>query len=227
MKCIIVDDDEMSRVYLSSLCEGIEELEIVGVFSNGLECINWLKKNTCDLVFLDIEMPNLSGMDLVKSVENLPQIIFTTGHAQYAIEAFEYNVADFLPKPVTLTRLLKSLERVRTLIAGAQPGDNDELFIRVDGRFVRINLEKILYIESLGDYVTFFSEDKKKYIVHSTIKNIAEKITHSDFIKVHRSYVVNLSKVVDIEETNLVIGEKVIPISRAHRPLLMTKIKTL
>lgn len=227
MTCIIVDDDEMSRVSLEMLIEKIEDLDVIEKFESGLDAMNWLKSGDIDLVFLDIEMPDLTGMDLVKSVDDLPQIIFTTGHTEYALEAFEHQVTDFVPKPIQLPRLLKAVERARELNDNVKVDDQNELFVRVDGRFVRIELLQVLYIESLGDYVTFVMEDGKKYIVHSTIKNIAQKITNDKFLKVHRSYVINLSKVVDIEETNLVIKDKVIPISRAHRPILMNKIKTL
>ncbi|MFY0598794.1 MAG: response regulator transcription factor [Cyclobacteriaceae bacterium] len=226
MNCIIVDDDQMARVSLEMLCEKIEDIEIDQVFDNGLDALNWLKANETDVIFLDIEMPNLSGMDLVKSVDNLPQIVFTTSHAEYALEAFEYQVTDFVPKPVQLPRLLKSIERIRELNNNVRQESQNEIFVRNEGRFVRLNLEELLYVESLGDYVTFVT-DTNKYIVHSTLKNIADKITNPNFLKVHRSYVINLTKVVDIEENNLVIKDKVIPISRAHKSILIKKIKPI
>jgi DNA-binding LytR/AlgR family response regulator len=173
-------------------------------------------------------MPDLTGMELVSSVDDLPQIIFTTSHTKYALQAFEHQVTDFLPKPIQLARLLKSVERARELNDNVRPQkEQNQLFVRVDGKLVRIELDHILYIESLGDYVRFYDESGKKYMVHSTIKNIDQKISNENFLKVHRSYVVNLAKVVDIDETNLLIKDKVIPVSRAHRPLLMNKIKTL
>ncbi|MEQ6120257.1 LytTR family DNA-binding domain-containing protein [Reichenbachiella sp. MALMAid0571] len=228
MKCIIVDDDEMARISLSMLCEKIDDITIVESFDNGLDALNWLKNEDIDLVFLDIEMPDLSGMELVKSVDDLPQIIFTTSHSKYALEAFEYQVTDFLPKPIQLGRLLKGIERAKELNDNVSPQEvQSQLFVRVDGKFVRIELDEIMYIESLGDYVRFYSQDGKKYIVHSTIKNIDQKITNVNFLKVHRSYVVNLTKIIDIEDTNLLIKDKVIPVSRAHKPILMNKIKTL
>ncbi len=226
MNCIIVDDDQMARVSLEMLCNKVEDVEVDGVFDNGMDALNWLKNNATDVVFLDIEMPNLSGMDLVKSIENLPQIVFITSHAEYALEAFEHHVTDFLSKPVQLPRLLKAIERVRELNNNVRQEAQNEIFIRVDGRFVRLNLDDLLYVESLGDYVTFVT-DKKKYIVHSTLKNIADKITNSNFLKVHRSYVINLTKVVDIEENNLVIKDKVIPISRAHKANLIKRINPI
>ncbi|MFY0686989.1 MAG: response regulator transcription factor [Cyclobacteriaceae bacterium] len=227
MNCVIVEDDEMSRRSLEMLIEKIDGLDLLSTFSNGIDAVNWLQNEDTDLIFLDIEMPDLSGLELVKSVDDLPQIIFTTGHAQYAVEAFEYQVTDFIPKPVELPRLLKAVDRARELNDNVKAQEQNNLFVRVDGRFVRIELQQVLYIESLGDYVTFYTDDGKRYIVHSTIKNIDAKITNDNFLKVHRSYVINLSKVVDIEDTNLVIKDKVIPISRVHRKILMNKIKTL
>jgi two-component system response regulator LytT len=228
MNCIIVDDDEMARVSLEMLCDKIDDLTIVKSFDNGIDAVNWLKNEDIDLIFLDIEMPDLSGIELVKSVDDLPQIIFTTSHSKYALEAFEHQVTDFLPKPIQLGRLLKGAERAKELNDNVSlQEEQSQLFVRVDGKFVRIELDDIMYIESLGDYVRFYSEDGKKYIVHSTIKNIDQKITNDNFLKVHRSYVVNLAKIVDIEDTNLLIKDKVIPVSRAHRPILMNKIKTL
>jgi len=226
MNCIIVDDDEMARASLQMLCEKIENLVIDEIFDNGMDALNWLKNNDTDVLLLDIEMPDLSGMDLIKSVDKLPQIIFITGHTEYALEAFEHHVTDFVPKPVKLPRLIKAIERAEELNNNVKSEGQNEIFVRVDGRFVRLPLSDILYVESLGDYVTFVTNDKK-YIVHSTLKNIDDKLTNNDFLKVHRSYIINLTKVVDIEENNLVIKDKVIPISRAHKPLLMKRIKPL
>lgn len=226
MKCLIVDDDEMSRVSLKMLCEKIDDLEVSEICSSGLEAMKVLKKIEVDVVFLDIRMPDFSGLDLVKSMDNLPQIIFTTGHAEYAVEAFEHHVTDFLVKPIELPRLIKAVDTARERSSLASHEKTTELFIKVDGRYVRLNLDEVLYIESLGDYVTFVTKGHK-YVVLSTLKNIDDKINNDQFLKVHRSFIVNLSKVVDIEETNMVIHDKVIPISRANRPILMNRIKTI
>jgi DNA-binding LytR/AlgR family response regulator len=208
------------------LCDKITDLEVDEIFENGIDAINWLKDHSTDVILLDIEMPDLTGMDLVKSVEDLPQIVFITGHTEYALEAFEHQVTDFVPKPVQYARLLKAVDRVRELIDNVKNEDQNEIFVREDGRYVRLHLDDILYIESLGDYVKFITGEKQ-HIVHSTLKNIDDKIESGKFLKVHRSYIVNLTKIVDIEENNLVIKDKVIPVSRAHRPVLMKKIKTI
>ncbi len=227
MKCLIVEDDQMARASLESMCQKIDDLEVVGSFDNGLDALKLIKSVDIDVLLLDIQMPDFSGLDLIKSLDKKPQIILTTGHAEYAVEAFEHRVTDFLTKPVELPRLLKALDHARQNLSSSGGSEEmSELFIKVDGRYVRLDLEDVLYVESLGDYVTFRTS-KEKYIVHSTLKNIDDKIKNSKFLKVHRSYIVNLSKVVDIEETNMVIADKVIPVSRAHKPILMNKIKTI
>ncbi|MEQ9297541.1 MAG: LytTR family DNA-binding domain-containing protein [Cyclobacteriaceae bacterium] len=228
MKCLIVDDDEMARASLEHLCSKINELEIVAACNNGIEAMRLLKQEAIDLVFLDIEMPDLSGLDLVKTLDQLPQIIFVSGHTKYAIEAFEYHVTDFLVKPIDLPRLIKSIDHAQSLADKKEEShDLRELFVKVDGRLVRLSYDDILYVESIGDYVVFNTIKKEKFIVHSTLKNIDAKLQHPEFLKVHRAFVVNLTKIVDIEESNLVIGDKVVPISRAHKPILLKRIKTL
>jgi DNA-binding LytR/AlgR family response regulator len=227
MRCLIVDDDEMARKSLEMMCDKIEDLTVVGMCENGLEALNFLNKEEVDLILLDIEMPELNGMELVRMKPDIPQVIFTTTLKEYALEAFEYKVTDYLHKPIVLSRLLKAIDKAREVHGKKTSKEISELYVKVDGRHVRLSLDDILYIESIGDYVVFHTEKKEKFIVHSTLKNIDAKIDNSKFLKVHRSYIVNLSKIVDIEETNLVIKDKVIPISRAHKPVLMNHLKTL
>jgi DNA-binding LytR/AlgR family response regulator len=227
MRCLIVDDEEMSRRILESLLQQIEDLTVVAVCSNAIEAINILRKEEIDLIFLDIEMPEMSGMELVKSVPDLPQVVFVTSKKEYALEAFELHVTDYVHKPVNLARLLKAVGRARDLGAKVKTKDSDDIYLKVEGKLVRVDLKEVIYIESLGDYVVFNTEKKEKLIVHSTLKNIDDKITNTKFLKVHRSFIVNLSKIVDIQETNLVVKDKVIPISRAHKPALMNHIKML
>jgi len=227
MKAIIVDDDFMSLNNLDYLCEKISDLEVVGKFDNALDAIDFLKTQAVDVIFLDIEMPEFSGIDFVKNVKNLPQIIFTTAKSEYAMEAFEYEAIDYIQKPVTLPRLQKAVRRISNQDQQHEVLSTEYIFIKVDGRLVRIMLKDILFIETLGDYIVFFTVDKQKYIVHSTLKAMDSKLIHPDFVKVHRSYIVNISKIVDIEESNLVIADKVIPISRSHKSQLLNKIKTI
>lgn len=227
MRCLLVDDDEMSRKILANLCSQIEQIEIAGICENALQAIPLLEKGDIDLIFLDVEMPDMTGLDLVKNIAHLPQVIFITSKQEYAVEAFEHRVTDYIQKPVQLPRLLKAIDRAREIKGKQVVADANDLYVRVDGKLVRLDLRDVLYIESIGDYVIFHTEKKEKFIVHSTLKNIDDKISNPKFLKVHRSFIVNLAKIVDIQETNLVIKDKVIPISRAHRPVLMNHIKTL
>ncbi len=229
LRCLIVDDDEMAKASLEHLCSKVPDIEVVAACDSGIEAMQLLKQEEIDLVFLDIEMPDLSGIELVKTLDKLPQIIFVSGHTKYAIEAFEYHVTDFLVKPIDLPRLIKAIDYAVSLKSKKENASNDlrELFVKVDGRLVRLSFDDILYVESIGDYVIFHTVNKERLIVHSTLKNIDAKLQHPEFLKVHRAFVINLTKIVDIEESNLVIGDKVIPISRAHKPILMNRIKTL
>jgi len=228
MRTLIVDDEAMSRKSLERLCGKIEALEVVASCENGIEALNLLKKESIDLVFLDIEMPDLTGIDLVKSGVELPQIVFTTSRKDYAVEAFEYNVTDYITKPVALPRLMQSVERALEVhVAKMQKGSTtDDIYIKVESRYVRLPFDDILYVETMGDYVTFQTVTER-FIVHSTLKSIDERLQDARFLKVHRSFIVNLSKIVDIEDSTLLIGSKVIPISRANRPTLMARINML
>lgn len=229
MRVIIVDDDVTSCTSLEYMCSKVQDVEVVGVYNDAISAINFLKTNKVDLILLDVEMPEFSGLDLVKTITNLPHIIFTTGQKEYAADAFEYDVVDFITKPVTLPRLSKSIDKTLKLMQSENLSfkDSEFIFIKSEGRFVKLNIQDILYIETLGDYVVFNLEQQKKHIVYSSLKAMDQKLSNPLFVKVHRSFIVNISKIVDIEENNLVIENKVIPISRAHKQDLMIKINTI
>jgi DNA-binding LytR/AlgR family response regulator len=227
MKAIIVDDDITSIKSLEYLCAKLEGVEIEACFQDAVSALQFLRKNPIDVLFLDIEMPDFSGIDLVKTVPNLPQVIFTSGNKEYALEAFDYDVTDYITKPITLPRLQKAIDKVNKYTQTENSADSDYLFVKTEGRLVKLNIDKILYIETLGDYVVFKTIDGKGHVVYSTLKALDAKIRSKLFVKVHRSYIVNVSKIVDIEENNLVIADKVIPISRAHKADLLAKINAI
>ena len=230
MKCIIVDDDELSRVALEYLSSKIDDLEVVQIFDNGIEAIKFLKDNSVDLILLDVEMPSLTGMDLIKSVDKLPNIIFISSKSEYAVEAFEFKelVIDYITKPVDLSRFIKAINRARDCIKANEDMmiDSDFMFIKSDGRIVRIDFDDLYYLETVGDYVRFKTE-KASYLVHSSLKKLATKFHHKNFIKVHRSYIVNISKIKNIEENSILVNGKVIPISRAHKNDVIDKLNPL
>jgi DNA-binding LytR/AlgR family response regulator len=229
LRCIIVDDDEVCRTSLQKFCGKIDDLEVVATCKSAAQVIELLEEEWADFIFLDIEMPGISGMELVKSVVHLPYIIFTTSRIEYASQAFEFKerIVDFIAKPITLPRLIKAVERVRELVVKDHKAKSSEdIFIKTDGRIVRIQVDQLLYIETVGDYVMFYTVDTK-YMVHSTLKRIDERLQHPQLLKVHRSFIINLSKVVDIEDNTIVINKKVIPVSRQYKPLLLRRIDPL
>ncbi len=228
MKCIIVDDEKMSRLAIRKLCDGVKYLEKVEEFEDAIQAIHYIENNSVDLVFLDIQLPELTGLDLVKSVPYLPMIIFTTHHKDFALEAFEYDVVDYLLKPITFPRFLKAVQKARNQWeAQPSPGKaKQEIFIKVDSRLVKLELDDILWVEAKGDYV-LFKTDQKGYIVHSTLKNLVNKLPTEKFIRVHRSYIVNVSKIIDIEDSTLVIRDKLIPISRTNRENLLSRLNMI
>lgn len=240
MRCLIVDDEEMSRMHIHGICQKIPDVEIVGIFDNALAANGYLSQHPVDLIFLDIEMPDCSGIEFVKNMDQVPGIIFTTAKENYAIKAFDLidHVVDYIVKPVASMRLLRAINRFRSQRQGqiegksstdssspiqANPTDNF-VFVKSEKRLVRINLDELLYVETTGDYSIFKLQNGQQFVVQSSLKNIGSKIQHPNFIKVHRSYIVNLNKIVDIEENTLVIDRKVIPISRAHRASLLERI---
>jgi DNA-binding LytR/AlgR family response regulator len=251
MRCLIVDDEQMSRVHLTHLCEKIDNLEIAGVFPDAMSAYRFLAKETVDLIFLDIEMPDFSGIELVRQLHNPPAIIFITSKQDYAAKTFDFieTVVDYLLKPVSLPRLLKAIERYqrhqmplagrKQLLRSATTPDGKKvnndgqkqdslryLFVKADRKLIRINLDDLLYVETVGDYSIFKTVDQQ-YTVHATLKSIDERLTATNFFKVHRSFIVNLDKIKDIEDNNLLIDNKIIPISRTHRPQLMERIMPL
>ena len=236
MRCLIVDDEEMSRLHIQGICERIPNVEIVGIFDNALAANAYLSQHPVDLIFLDIEMPDCSGIEFVKNMDQVPGIIFTTAKENYAIKAFDFidHVVDYIVKPVASMRLLRAINRFTAQRSGQEevppssdaatfPND-DFIFVKSEKRLVRINLDDLLYVETTGDYSIFKLQNGQQFVVQSSLKNIGTKIQHPNFIKVHRSYIVNLNKIVDIEENTLVIDRKVIPISRAHRAGLLERI---
>lgn len=238
MDCIIIDDEKMARVIIKTLCEKVNSLKIVSEFSNAMQAIKFLNENSIDLIFLDIHMPNFNGLDFIKTLKNPPKIILTTSDPKFAIEAFEYDfIVDYLLKPIELSRFEKAInkaqkyrgsESMRNNKNESKPDSetNNDIYVNIDRRLIKIDLPSIYLIEAKGDYIHIKTEDKD-YVVHSTLKKIEEKLPHSLFIKVHRSYIINIKKIIDIEDNSVLIKRDVIPVSRSRRPELMKRLDLL
>jgi DNA-binding LytR/AlgR family response regulator len=241
MNCIIVDDDAFSRTVIKQLVSRVS-LDVLGEFSSAIDAYNILKNVSVDVVFLDVEMPEMSGLDLLRSLKKLPQIVLITAGRQYAVEAFEYSVTDYLVKPVDYARFLKAMDRVefnlrREKVEVLSPtlgqdteADNDEpesFYVKTkdDGRIVHIKLSDIIFVEALSDYMEINTE-KSKYVVHGTMKSLERKLPDNVFTRIHRSYIINTSRIESIEGDDVVMPGKVIPIGVSYRPIFLKKIKT-
>lgn len=225
--CIIVEDLQVAADYLARCCEKSGQVRVQGHFTNVAEALTYLNEHAIDLLFLDVEMPGATGFDLLDQLAYHPKVILTTSKSEYAYNAFEYKVIDFLKKPFTYQRFLEALDKLTSLAEPAQPQlPTDHLFIKSDGKLVRLNNDDILFIESMGDYVRFVTADKK-FVTHNTIKNLEEKIDRQVFMKVHRSYIININKIDDIRENDLYIKGNEIPISKAHKGEILKRLNII
>lgn len=230
MKCIIIDDEKTARLSLKKLCDKVESLEAVGEFTNPIEAMKFLEQEEVDLLFLDIHMPEISGLDFLKSMRTIPEVIITTSDKNFAVEAFEYDVTDYIIKPVSVVRFLKAVDKVQAKRSAKTEADaasqESSIFINVSSRLIKLNLDDILFLEARGDYVQV-KTSSKKHLVHTTLKRFMEKLPENKFIKVHRSYIVNLNAIVDIEDNSILIAEDIIPISRANKEDLLQKLNMI
>lgn len=229
LNCLIVDDELMARKSLERLCAKRSELTLVAVCENGTDALEMLQNTAIDLLFLDIEMPGLTGLQLLDQLAYLPMVVVTTSKTDYAFDAFQYQAVDYLKKPIAMPRFMQAVDRVleKVQTTPVQPtATPDDIFVKADGRYIRLAFNDLLYIENLGDYVKIRTTTHH-HVVHTTMKQLEEKLPTQCFFRVHRSFIINLSKIVDIEDTNLVIMDKVIPISRANKPELMEKLNLL
>ena len=231
MKCIIVDDNKMARMALKQLVSQVQNLETVAECSNAMEAYNQLANNPIELIFLDIEMPDMSGIDLIKKLgAKKPLIIFTTAKTDYAVEAFELNVVDYLVKPISQGRLVQAVEKAQeALDSNKQEVKVEEqgfVFVKDNGMLKRISIEDILFLEAMGDYVKVHTAPKF-HVVHATLKSIEEKLPSTKFLRVHRSYIVAINKIDFIQEGTISIGKTTIPVADTHKANLNKRLNLL
>jgi len=216
---------------LKQMVGQIQTLEVTAECENAMEAFNQLGSNHVDLLFLDIEMPDISGIDLIKKLGNKkPLIIFTTAKKDYAVEAFELNVVDYLVKPVTQSRLLQAVEKAQeTLDSDKEEVKIEEqgfVFVKDNGMLKRISIDDILFLEAMGDYVKVHTP-QKFHVVHATLKSIEEKLPASKFLRVHRSYIVAINKIDFIQEGTITIGKTTIPVADTHKANLNKRLNLL
>src|SRR4030095_1195729 len=230
MNCVIVDDNPLARMAMVELVSQVNGLNSAGECGNAIDAFNILQQQKVDLLLLDIEMPGISGIELIKNLgTKCPVIIFTTAKKEYAVDAFELDVADYLVKPVTPGRFFHAIEKAREIISynkGSANPEQEFVFARENGVLRKINLDDILYMEAMGDYVKIFVQSKF-FMVHTKLRSIEEKLPSDKFLKVHRSFIVAINQIERIEEGVIVINQKPIPVADAYRSTLNNKLHIL
>ena len=232
LNCMVVDDDKMSRLVINKFIEKTDFLTLSHDLDNTKEASDILlgeSSNDVDVVFLDIEMPGMSGLELVRSLQNAYNVILVTSKPEYAIEAFEDAVADYLVKPVEYERFLKAANKVKDNLEKEKilAEKEDHIYAKSDGKLYRLAYKDILFVEALADYVIFNTESGRKHIVHHTMKGIEKRLPESIFSRVHRSYIINRNKINRIEDLQVYIGEKNFSIGASYKESLMDKFNLL
>jgi len=229
LNCVIIDDEPIARKLLQEYIEETDFLNLVGVAENPLKAIGVINSQDTDLIFLDINMPKMNGMEFLKSSAQLPMVIMTTAYGQYALEGFEMAVIDYLVKPFSLERFIKASQKALEIKVLKQKNTSPEkatdeyFYVKCDGRIERVMYNELLYIEAMANYVTLYTTNGK-LVVYLTIKGILEKLPSEKFIQVHKSYIVNADRVNTIEGNVLHLGESKITVSSNYSDEVMKRI---
>jgi two-component system LytT family response regulator len=228
--CIIIDDEPYARQLLTEFMGKIPNVKSEGSFSSALQALPLLSKKTIDIIFLDIQMPDITGIDFLKSLDKKPLIIFTTAYAEYALEGFELDVVDYLLKPFDFNRFLKSInkltQRLDQKLTPAIPSDHKErqefIFVKDGNKLVRVELKSIQFIKGTREYVTIHTKDKKIMSLQ-TLKNLEQELP-DEFVRVHNSYIISISALMAISKNEIEIGQEIIPIGITYKKTFFEKI---
>jgi len=229
LKCIIIDDEPIARKILQEFVEEIDYLELIGEAENPLKAMLLLNDNDVEIVFLDINMPKINGIDFLKNLKTKASIIMTTAYVEYAVEAFGLDVLDYLVKPISFDRFLKACNKAKEIrelkkTTHFQPTKaNDHFFIKCDSQIEKVFYNDLVYAEAMLNYVMLYTSSKKM-MVYVTIKSLEEQLPSDVFIKVHKSFIVNINKIKSIEGNILDMGNEKITISQSLREKVMTEI---
>ncbi len=240
MKCIIIDDEPLALNIIKSYCDDMGNIEVIGTFTNAIEALELLRKQSVDLVFSDIEMPQISGIDFIKSMDKRPLFIFTTAYPQYALEGFELNAVDYLVKPIPFPRFIKAVNRARELISlkknppaqlniapafGTAPQETrNYIFVKSEYDNVKLSLEDIKYIQGLKDYLKIHVNTNKPVLTLMSFKEIQNLLPTNNFLRVHRSFIVNVNKIDSIQRSKIVIDDVRIPIGESYKSEFFSRI---
>jgi DNA-binding LytR/AlgR family response regulator len=225
LKCVIIDDEPLARECIANYVGAVDFLQLAGMGSNPVDLTQLLDAHEVDLIFLDIQMPVMNGIDFLKMTQNPPMVIITTAYPSYALESFQLDVLDYLVKPITFNRFFKAVSKAKDyhqLLVRSSATDapktgpaEDYFFIKCDYKYERIYFDDILYIQAMQNYITIYT-NKGKYITLLYLKNVEEKLDKQSFIRVHKSYIVSIPKIESIENNEIIIQSFRIPISRNY-----------
>ena len=224
IRCIAIDDEPLALKQMADYIQKTPFLELRGEFESALQAIGFLEETEVDLMFVDINMPDLSGMDFVKSLNNAPKVIFTTAYSEYALEGFRVDAIDYLLKPIGYSDFLKAANKAKVWFSSQQSGtdkvnsDENFLFIKSEHKLIRINLSDIRYIEGMREYVRIHLTNQKPIMSLMSMKKMEEYLPEKSFMRVHRSFIVNLNQITTIERNRIIFDSKVyIPVSEQYK----------
>ncbi len=223
ISCIVIDDEPLALQQIEQYVDKTPNLELKGSFETASEALDFLRESSIDLLFVDINMPQISGLEFVEALPFDAKVIFVSAYREFALEGFALDAADYLLKPLSYASFLKSVEKVSNRYFNRAPRelyDNDYIFVRSEYRSVRIDFCDILYIESKREYLDIVLSNHERVTTHGTLNSISERLPQNQFIKVHRSFIVNLNQIKIIERNAIIFGKQYIPISEASREVV-------
>lgn len=231
MKCLIVDDNPMARTVLRQMAAKVAWLEVMDECEEAVQAIHYLQQHEVDLLFLDVEMPEMTGLELLESLVRKPITILITSREEYAVKAFDVNVADYLVKPVSFARFMTAVQRAKEVFdlqnrETPNAGGNDYLFVRANNALTRVPFDQILFVQAMDDYVVIVTKTHK-HMVHTTLKGIGEKLPEATFCRVHRSYITAIDKIDNIADNMITIGRQVIPLSESYKQALLSRLNLI
>jgi len=219
--CIIIDDEPLARKIIANYIHELDELILKGEFKSAIEARTYLEQEKVDVIFLDIDMPKLSGLDFLKSIDSEALVIFTTAYPEFAVDAFEYDAFDYLVKPISFQRFFKSIEKVKRQLQSSGTTTTDSITIKENKRLYKLPLRSISIIESYGDYVRVHTHEKV-YTVKARLSEY-EKLETSRYMRIHRSYIINLDRIDYVEGNHVSIGDTKVSISSSYKDAFLTR----
>ena len=228
MKCVILDDEPLAVELLTKYIADTETLSLAFATTNAYEAIQFIQKNEVDVVFLDMQMPELTGLQVLKIIGPAYKVIFTTAYTDYALDGYEYSITDYLLKPISFERFTKAVEKLtlkmNDTVNHTIKNDNDFIFIKSDSKMIKVNIKDILFVEGLKDYISI-QTTAEKLITLQNLKTFEQHLQSQQFMRVHKSYIVALNKIDTIERNRIFIGEHVIPIGDTYRDFFIKRIE--